>query len=83
MKTKEQKALLKKCRHRAEIPMTVAAIVLTVITVLLVILLVSSVGKDQKAAEILTEQLEYEQADIDFAVKCGKYQAYCKCNSKI
>ena len=73
MKTKEQKALLKKCRHRAEIPMTVAAIVLTVITVLLVILLVSSVGKDQKAAEILTEQLEYEQADIDFAVKCGKY----------
>ena len=73
MKTKEQKAVLKKCRHRAEIPMTVAAIVLTVITVLLVILLVSSVGKDQKAAEILTEQLEYEQADIDFAVKCGKY----------
>ena len=73
MKTKEQKALLKKCRHRAEIPVTIVAIVLTVAVAVLIVFLFGSVGKNQQAEEILIEQFEYEQTDIDFAVKCGKY----------
>ena len=73
MKTKEQKALLKKCRHRMEIPITIAAVVITVAFAVLVVLLFGSVGKNQQAEDILIEQLEYEQADIDFALKCGKY----------
>ena len=75
MKTKEQRALLKKCRHKAEIPATIVAIALTVLFVVLVIFLVDSIGKgnDQGAKAILTERLEYEEADIRFALKCGKY----------
>ena len=73
MKTKEQKALLKKCRHRAEIPVTIVAIVLTVAVAVLIVFLFGSVGKNQQAEEILIEQFEYEQTDIDFAVKCGRY----------
>ena len=56
-----------------EFPVTIAAVVITVAIAVLAVLLFRSVGNDQHAEEILMEQLEYEQADIDFAVKCGKY----------
>ena len=73
MKTKEQKALLKKCRHKAEIPVTIAAVILTVLSILLVVFLVSSLGKNQWAEEFLINNFEFEEADIQFALKCGKY----------
>ena len=73
MKTKEQKELLAKCRHRAEIPMTVIAVILTVLFVFLVVFLVRSLGDDQRAEDFLVNQLEFEETDIEFALKCGKY----------
>ena len=73
MKTKGQKSLLKKCRHKAEIPVTIAAVILTVLTLLLVVFLVSSLGKNQWAEEFLVNNFELEEADIQFALKCGKY----------
>lgn len=75
MKTKEQKALLKKCRHKAEIPVTIASVILTVLFVVLVVFLVHSLGNIQWAEDFLVNHLEYEEADIQFALKCGKYLA--------
>ncbi len=74
MKTKEQKELLKKCRHRAEIPFTIGAVLLTVLFVVLVVFLVRSVGQENSWAEdFLMNRLEYGEEEISFAVKCGKY----------
>ena len=73
MKTKEQKALLKKCRHKAEIPVTIAAVILTVLFVLFVVFLVHSLENNQWAEDFLMYQLGYEETDIQFALKCGKY----------
>lgn len=73
MKTKEQKALLKKCRHKAEIPVTVAAVILTVLFIFFVVFLIHSLGNNQWAEDFLVNQLEYEEADIQFALRCGKY----------
>lgn len=73
MKTKEQKESLKKCRHRMEIPFTVAAVVITLIVAALIVFLFRSAGKDQQAEKILVEQLAYERIDIEFAKKCGEY----------
>ena len=73
MKTKEQKELLAKCRHRAEIPVTVIAVVLTILLAVFVVFLFKSSGNDQWASDFLMNELEYEEADVDFALKCGKH----------
>ena len=73
MKTKEQKELLAKCRHKAEIPLTVAAVILTILSIVLVILLFRASGNNQWASDFLMNNLEYEEAEVKFALKCGRY----------
>ena len=73
MKTKEQKELLAKCRHNAEIPLTVAAVILTILSIVLVILLFRASGNNQWASDFLMNNLEYEEAEVKFALKCGRY----------
>ena len=73
MKTKEQKELLAKCRHNAEIPLTVAAVILTILCIVLVILLFRASGNNQWASDFLMNNLEYEEAEVKFALKCGRY----------
>ena len=74
MKTKEQRELLAKCRHKAEIPVTVAAVILTILFTVLVIFLFKSSGNNQWASDFLMNTLEYEEAEVDFAIKSGKYK---------
>ena len=74
MKTKEQKELLKKCRHKAEMPFTIGAILLTVLLVALVIFLFRSVGGENPwAEEFLMNELEFGEKEIEFALKCGNF----------
>lgn len=73
MKTKEQKELLAKCRHKAEIPVTVAAVILTMLFTGFVIFLFRSSGNNQWASDFLMNNLEYEEAEVKFALECGRY----------
>ena len=69
----DAKDLLKKCRHKAELPITIGAIILTFVFILLVSFLLKSSGSNQEAQEFLLTNLEYEEAEINFAIKYGKY----------
>ena len=73
MNEKRDKDLLKKCRHKAEIPITIAAIVITILFTVLVIFLFRSSATNQTAQDFLINNLEYEETDVDFALKSGKY----------
>ena len=73
MKNKAQKELLKKCRHKAEIPFTIFSIILTILFAFFVSFLFKSSGNNEWALNFLMNNLEYEEADVDFALQCGKY----------
>ena len=73
MKNKAHKELLKKCRHKAEIPFTIFSIILTILFAFFVSFLFKSSGNNEWALNFLMNNLEYEEADVDFALQCGKY----------
>lgn len=73
MSEKKDKDLLKKCRHKAEIPITIVAIIITILFTILVVFLFKSSATNQGAQDFLINSLEYEETDVDFALKSGKY----------
>ena len=71
MKTAEQKELLRKCRHKAEIPITIGAIILTILMVVLVVFLAKLSANNDWAADFLINTLGYEDTDLELVLKYG------------
>lgn len=73
MKEKEVKELLKKCRHKAEIPITICAILINILAVVLVIYVFNTDSENLFLFELLSNVFNFEEYDIAIALALGKY----------
>lgn len=65
--------LLKKSRHKAEIPITICAILINVIVVAFLIYVFNAKTEDLFLFELLSNVFSLEEYEIAIAIACGKY----------
>ena len=65
--------LIRKCRHKAEIPFTIFAVVLNVFCGWVLIRLLRIAGNNEWATKLLVDVLKCEEADVVIAIRFGRF----------